>query len=92
MIEDKEFYKLSFSKDLFNDEVKLLPSVSELFELELAYLEYNCLPKGDLLDRLAYFKSVNGSGKSTKHFLMYHLPTKVLTDDRSANTKTYFEN
>ncbi|MFQ6055611.1 MAG: TRM11 family SAM-dependent methyltransferase, partial [Methanosarcinales archaeon] len=91
MIEDREFYKLpSFLQDLFEDEVELLPSVNELFELELAYLEYNCLPKGYLLDRLAYFKSING--ESTKHFLMYHHPSKALTYNRSARTKNYFEN
>ena len=91
MAEDKEFYKSSpFLQSLFNDKVELLPSVNELFELELAYLEYNSLPKDDLLDRLAYFKSVNG--EFSKHFLMYHYPAKALTDNRSANTKAYFEN
>lgn len=91
VIENKEFYKLSsFLQSLFGDKVELLPSVNELFELELAYLEYNGLPKGDLLDRLAYFKSING--KFTKHFLMYNHPTKALTDNRTASTKAYFEN
>jgi len=90
-LEDKEFYKLpSFLQSLFDDKIELLPSVNELFELELAYLEYNCLPKDDLLDRMAYFKSING--KSTRHFLMYSHPTKALIDDRTATTKAYFEN
>ena len=80
----------SFLQSLFEDKVELLPSVNELFELELAYLEYNCLPKSDLLDRLAYFRSVNG--EYTKHFLMYNQPTDALTDNRSAHTKAYFEN
>jgi len=89
--ENREFYKLpSLLQNLFEDRVELLPSVNELFELELAYLEYNCLPKENLLDRLAYFKSVDG--KFTKHFLMYNHPTKALTDNRLANTKAYFEN
>jgi Predicted DNA modification methylase len=91
MNENKEFYKIpAFLETIFKDKVELLPSVNELFELELAYLEYNCLPKDELLDRVAYFKSVNG--KFTRHFLMYSHPTKALTDNRSANTKTYFEN
>ena len=91
MIETKEFHKLSsFLQGLFNDKIELLSSVNELFELELAYLEYNCLPKDDLLDRLAYFKSVNG--ELTKHFSMYHCPAKALMDNRSASTKAYFEN
>jgi len=91
MIENREFYRLpSLLQNLFKDKVELLPSVNELFELELAYLEYNCLPKGDLLDRLAYFRSVNG--EFTKHFLMYNHPAKSLTDSRSGRTKSYFEN
>ena len=88
---NKEFYNYpSFLGTIFKEKVELLPSVNELFELELAYLEYNCLLKDELLDRVAYFKSVNG--KFTRHFLMYNQPTKALTDNRSANTKTYFEN
>jgi len=91
VIKDIKFYKLpSLSQNLFKSEVELLPSVNELFELELAYLEYNRLPKCDLLDRLAYFKSING--KLTKHFLMYNHQAKALTDNRSAGTKAYFEN
>lgn len=85
----KEFYKIPhLSKYLFKDEVELLPSVTELFELELAYLEYHCLQEGELLDRLAYFKSING--ELTKHFVMYSQSPEALTDHRSANTKAYF--
>jgi len=88
---NRKFYEVSsFLKILFESEVELLPSVNELFELDLAYLEYNCLPDGDLLDRLAYFKSVDG--KFTKHFLMYNHPARTLIDNRSPSTKAYFEN
>jgi len=91
MIKDRAFYKLpSLLKNLFDGKTELLPSVNELFELELAYLEYNCLPERDLLNRLAYFKSVDG--KFTKHFLMYNRPARTLIDNRSASTKAYFEN
>ncbi len=91
MAKDKEFHNIPpLLQNLFDKKVELLPSVDELFELELAYLEYNCLPEDDLLDRLAYFKSIDG--KFTKHFLMYNHPAKSLTDNRSANTKAYFEN
>jgi DNA modification methylase len=89
--EDKEFYKyLPFLQNLFKDKVELLPSVDELFELELAYLEYNCLKNGNLLDRLAYFKSVDN--KPSKHFLMYGSSSNPLVDNRAASTRTYFEN
>ncbi len=91
MTEEKNFYNLHpFLQNLFNRKVELLPSVDELFELELAYLEYNCLSKDILLDRLAYFKSIDR--KFTQHFLMYNHHTKALTDNRSASTKAYFEN
>ena len=91
MNKDKTFYNLPpFLQSLFKEKVELLPSVNELFELELAYLEYSCLPKDDLLNRLAYFKTVNG--KFTKHFLMYNFSPKALTDNRTASTKAYFEN
>jgi len=90
MIEEKNYYSLpSLLQKLFDRKVELLPSVDELFELELAYFEYNCLPEDILLDRLAYFKSIDG--KFTHHFLMYNHQTKALTDNRSQNTKTYFE-
>ena len=52
-------------------------------------MEYNYLPEDGLLDRLAYFKSIDN--KLTKHFLMYNHTAKPLTDNRSANTKAYFE-
>ena len=91
MIKDRKFYNMpTLLQNLFDDKVELLPSLNELFELELAYLEYNCLPKNDLLDRLAYFKSVNG--KFTKHFLMYNKPSNALINNRSTSTKAYFEN
>ncbi len=90
MIKGKKFYRLpSPLQNLFDRKVKLLPSVDELFELELAYLEYNCLPEDSLLHRLAYFKSVDG--EFTKHFLMYNHHTKALTNNRSASAKAYFE-
>lgn len=91
MIKRKLFYNLPpILQNIFDRKVKLLPSIDELFELELAYFEYNCLPKDDLLERLAYFKSIDG--KFTKHFLMYNRPIRALTDNRSASTKAYFEN
>jgi tRNA G10 N-methylase Trm11 len=91
MTKNRAFYKLpSLSKNLFDGKAELLPSVNELFELELAYLEYNCLPERHLLNRLAYFKSVDG--KFTRHFLMYNQPANALIDNRSASTKAYFEN
>ena len=91
VLEKSEFYLLrSYLDSLFGQSVELLPSVDELFELELAYLEYNALPENELLDRLAYFKYIDK--KPTRHFLMYNRPVEALVNDRSATTKSYFEN
>lgn len=91
LLEKTEFYLLpSFLQNLFGQDVELLSSVDELFELELAHLEYTSLPKDELLDRLAYFKLIEG--KPTKHYLMYNYSTTALTEDRSITTRSYFEN
>jgi DNA modification methylase len=90
-LEKSEFYLLpSYLKNLFGRDIDLLSSVDELFELELAYLEYNSVPENELLERLAYFKCIDK--KLTKHFLMYNRPVAALVNDRSATTKSYFEN
>jgi len=86
MIEKNKFYNLPpLIEKLFDNRIELLSSVNELFELELAYLEYNCLPEDRLLDRVAYFKSIKG--KLTKHFLMYNQSIEPIIKNRSANTK-----
>lgn len=86
----KNFYDLpSYVDILFSKNIELLPSVNELFELELAYLEYHSLSERELLDRSAYFQSING--KYTKHFLTYNKFSETLIRDRSIMTKRYFE-
>ncbi|MFH1563619.1 MAG: hypothetical protein ABIF11_09455 [Nitrospirota bacterium] len=90
-MELKNFYSIpSMVNSLFNTQIELLSSVTEFFELELAYLEYHCLNKDELLSRSAYLKSIDE--KSTQHFLMCNHHSKALTEDRSATTKNYFEN
>ncbi len=86
-----EFYKLKPSiNKIFNNDVELLPLVTELFELELAYLEYYSINKNNFLNRTAYFKSIND--QYSKHYLMYNTFSDALTEDRSAATMNYFEN
>lgn len=87
----KLFYQIpGISNTLFGSDVKLLPSVDELFELELANLEYHILDKDELIERSAFFQSVNGN--LTKHFRLYSVNTTALSENRSAQTKNYFEN
>lgn len=85
-----KFSKSSITESLFGKEVELLPSVTELFELDLAFLEFKSLQKNDFLDRTAFFKSVNS--KFSKHFLLYSNSSVALAQDRSTATQTYFEN
>ena len=88
---NKLFYKQKNLKDrIFGNETELLPSVTELFELEMAFLEYNQLSITELIERSGYFKKV--AGRKTKHFKMYSLNSKALSENRSAVTKSYFQN
>lgn len=89
ILEKTDFYLLPpFSKDLFGQNVELLPSVDEAFEIELAYLEYNILDKHELLQRAAYFKSVDK--KFSRHFLMCNRVNEAVLNERSASTRDYF--
>ncbi len=75
---------------LFDIELELLDSVTELFELELAYLEYQSLPKNELLNRTAFIKSIKG--KDSNHFLLYTPKTNLPIQNETNRTKPYFEN
>lgn len=87
----RKFYKeSSIANILFDNEVELLPSVTELFELELAYLERKAIPKKDFLERTGFFKSLNG--ELSKHYLLYSEQPEVIAADRSSATQNYFEN
>lgn len=88
---NKTFYEVSeIPSKLFGNDIKLLPSVTELFELELAYLEFNVLNSDELVERSAFFKSVNNI--LTNHYKLYSQPSSALSENRSIKTKNYFEN
>jgi len=74
---------------LFGSKVELFPSVNELFELELAYLEYMSLSGEQLLERTAYIKSVDN--KFSNHYLLYSNNSGKIHADRSSATQAYFE-
>ncbi len=85
------FYQIpEISNALFGSDVKLLPSVDELFELELANLEYRIFDKDELIERSAFLQSVKGN--LTNHFRLYSGHTQALSENRSPQTKNYFEN
>jgi DNA modification methylase len=80
----------SVVNEAFGNNIELLPSVTELFELELAFMEFKQLHKHKLLERSAYIKSFNN--QYSRHFLMYSEMPESLSSNRSVITKSYFEN
>ncbi len=85
---NKFYDQISVTNALFGN-LELLPSVNELFELELAFLEFLTLEKDIFLERTAYTKSYEN--KYSKHFLMYSDYAEVLSENRSALTREYFK-
>lgn len=75
--------------EAFGNKVELFPSVNELFELELAHLEYKSLTGEQLLERTAYIKSVDN--KFSNHYLLYSNNSEKIHADRSSATQAYFE-
>ncbi len=86
-----KFYKIpSVINELFDNQVELLPSVTELFELELAYLEYKTLDKKEYLERTAYAKSYKN--KESLHFLRYSEIPEEVSKNRTSTANSYFKN
>ncbi len=79
----------SILNEAFGRKVELFPSVNELFEIELAYLEYKSLSSEQLLERTAYIKSVDKI--LSKHYLLYSSNSEKIHADRSTATQAYFE-
>jgi DNA modification methylase len=74
---------------LLPDEYELLPNISELFELEFAFYEYNFLNKDEIIHRGAFFKNVEG--KPTNHYLICSNNSHLIWQGRSEITKAYFK-
>lgn len=87
---EKNIFTYNFTNKLFGEGIELLPSVTELFELELSFLEFHSLPADKLIERSAYFKSIDS--QLTLHFLSntYQPSFEILS--RSNKTRNYFEN
>lgn len=73
---------------LFGGRAALLPSVTEVFELELALLEFKRLTPSEAVERGAYFKEIGG--KPTRHFSMCAVNGAV-RNGQSPATRDYFE-
>ena len=79
-----------FIPKLFGNNIELLPSVTELFELQIAYMEFFSLTIEELLARSAYIKKIEDN--FTLHYLLYSNQSNALVEERSSQTKNYFEN
>lgn len=79
----------SIINEAFGNKVDLFPSVNELFELELAHLEYKSLSEEQLLERTAYIKSIDN--KFSNHYLLYSNNSEKIHADRSSATQAYFK-
>ena len=69
-------------------ENELLPNTSELFELEFAFYEYKFLSNHEIIQRGAFFKSVDGT--LTNHYLICSENSPLIWQGRSEITKAYF--
>jgi hypothetical protein len=66
----------------------LLPQINQIYELDLAYGEYQSLSDAELIERGAYFKSINGS--PTHHFrICMNMPEQVNVSARQ-DRKNFF--
>lgn len=73
---------------LFPKGCELLSNVSEIYELELAVDEYKSLTREQIIQRGAYFKSIDGI--STYHYIICSNNSPLLWEGRSELTKSYF--
>ncbi|MEW6675476.1 MAG: DNA methyltransferase [Nitrospirota bacterium] len=68
---------------------ELLPNTSELFEMEFAFYEYKFLNKSEIVQRGAFFKSVDGI--HTYHYMICSNNSPLIWQGRSETTKAYFK-
>lgn len=74
---------------LLPKEYELLPNISEVFELEFAYYEYKFLTKSEIVQRGAFFKSVDGL--PTYHYMICSNNSPLVWKGISKITKSYFK-
>lgn len=74
---------------LFDEGFRLIDGTDEIFELDLALWEYESLSKRKLIERSAYFKTVNG--QETAHYRTCNLQNlEEVHKDSSFRTKIFF--
>jgi len=79
------------TKKLFPNDYQLIDGTDEIFELNLAFWEYENLNKEDLIKRSAYFKSIED--KPTIHYQTCNLQNlEEIHRNSSLRTKAFFLN
>lgn len=78
------------ASQLFPPGYELLPGVTEVYELELAYLESRLLNKEEILQNGAYFSCVDD--RYTRHYLMCKGKPIKLPQYSSSRLKSFFQN
>src|SRR5229473_1648117 len=76
-------------KTVFPDGYELLAGTSQIYELQLAYEESQLLSPQELIQRGAYFGSVNGT--PTNHFRICGVTPVQVDINASARRKSFFE-
>lgn len=74
---------------LLPKEYELLPNTSEVFELEFAYYESKFLTKSEIVQRGAFFKSIDGI--PTYHYMICSNNSPLIWEGRSEIIKSYFK-
>jgi hypothetical protein len=74
---------------LFPEYLALSPQLNEVYELALAYYEYNILSEDELVDNGAYFIRVGK--RMTRHYLMCTGEPLFLPKHSSSRLKSFFE-
>jgi len=77
------------ASSIFPKEFELLPNVSEIFELEFALYEYKLLSREEIIERGAFFKSVDGI--PTNHYMICSSNSPLVWVGRSEKTRSYFK-
>lgn len=81
--------KRNMTGGLFPPERQLIPNLSDIYELELAFYENLLLTDQELVRNSAYFSVVGG--EYTSHFLMCTGRPLKLPHDSSSRLKSFFE-
>lgn len=75
-------------QELFPPSHVLLPQINQIYELDLAYGEHRLLSDDELIQRGAYFRSVNGT--DTYHFRICMNTPEQVNANASQNRKNFF--